>query len=114
MSRFLTVKEMSNYLQVKESTIYSWVESGFVPHVKLNRLVRFDREEIDNWLAGQKRVPVDVDKTVRRILNVPRNGDLERIIKKAIAEEKDMMYSSSNGKPDRIKGHRKEVSNEPN
>jgi len=40
--------------------------------------------------------------------------DIDRIVEKAIAEGGEMMYSSPNGKPDRIKGHRKGVSNGPN
>jgi len=47
--RYLEIKELSEYLGVKVNTLYSWVNQGKIPYVKLNRLVRFDSTKINEW-----------------------------------------------------------------
>ena len=46
----LTVKDMATRLQVKEKTIYAWVSQRKIPCAKLNGVIRFDGEEIEQWL----------------------------------------------------------------
>ncbi len=46
----LNTAQLSEWLQVKESTIRKWVHYGYVPHVKLGRCVRFQESEIEQWL----------------------------------------------------------------
>ncbi|MDP2735778.1 MAG: helix-turn-helix domain-containing protein, partial [bacterium] len=41
----VTIKELSDFLKVKPSTLYSWVHGGTIPFVKLNGLLRFDMDE---------------------------------------------------------------------
>ena len=53
--RFLSIVELSQYLSVKENTIYSWVSQRKIPFKKLGRLVRFSLDEIDEWIR-QKSV----------------------------------------------------------
>ena len=53
---FVTVKELSQFLKVKESTLYSWVHSSLIPYHKLNGLVRFDMEEIREWVRESKPI----------------------------------------------------------
>jgi len=48
--RFVGVSELSEYLSVKENTIYSWVNQRKIPHIKINGLVRFDLNRIDEWI----------------------------------------------------------------
>ncbi len=48
--RLLTVKEVSEILSIKEKTLYQWAELGQIPHIKLNKLIRFDFEAILNWI----------------------------------------------------------------
>jgi len=49
-SALLTVPEVARLLRVRESTIYTWVETGALPTVRVGRLLRFERAEIDAWL----------------------------------------------------------------
>ncbi len=55
--QLLTVKEASNLLNMKEKTLYQWVELNQVPHIRLNGSIRFDLEDISAWIKDCKRVP---------------------------------------------------------
>ena len=54
MSRLLTPAEMAEYLGVKESTIYQWTHQGYIPHVKLGRLVRFRLDKVVKWVEKKE------------------------------------------------------------
>jgi excisionase family DNA binding protein len=51
MSSYWDIRQLSAYLNVKPSTLYAWVAQGKIPCRKIHRLVRFDPNEIDRWLA---------------------------------------------------------------
>jgi len=60
MSKFLSVEGLSEELGMSKTTIYKWVETGFIPHYKLGTQIRFDREEVLEWAkkrgsGGRKR-----------------------------------------------------------
>ncbi len=42
-------------LGVPVSWIYTKAEAGHLPHLKLGRYVRFDRSEVEVWLASRRR-----------------------------------------------------------
>ncbi len=46
----LNVKQVADYLQLKESTIYSWAQDGKVPAIKIGRTWRFRLTDLDEWL----------------------------------------------------------------
>ncbi len=56
-SELFGIDELSQYLKVPKATIYSWTHQKRIPHMKLGRVLRFDRAEIDGWL-GTLRVRV--------------------------------------------------------
>ena len=68
----LNVKEVSEWLQVKPSTIYLWAAEGKMPALKIHGVIRFRREDIEAWLAGCQLEPptpsrpADRRRTVRR------------------------------------------------
>jgi len=103
--RLVTIKEVSEYLAVKVSTIYSWVHNGTIPFHKLNGLIRFDMEELENWVKAARQ-------TVSNLAVIPNKGtisDIDGIVKKAIDSVKGKGYNPSNGKPGQMQGLRKEV-----
>jgi len=55
MKKFLTVEEVGELLQVSRSTIYEWTHSGFIPHYKFPKNVRFKAIEVEEWLKRRKR-----------------------------------------------------------
>ena len=48
----LTVKDLSAWLNLKPSTLYLWAGQGKIPCRKIHGLIRFDQEEIHQWLAS--------------------------------------------------------------
>jgi excisionase family DNA binding protein len=46
----LNVKQVAQYLQLKESTIYSWAQDGKIPAIKIGRTWRFRRADLESWL----------------------------------------------------------------
>ena len=48
----LTVKEVSAWLNFKESTLYLWVSKNKIPCRRIHGLVRFEPEAIQAWLKG--------------------------------------------------------------
>ena len=51
--KILTVKEVSDFLKAKPSTIYSWSEQGTIPSFKINGLLRFDEDAVLSWVKNQ-------------------------------------------------------------
>ena len=102
-NEFLTITDLSQYLNLKESTIYAKVEGGILPHYRIGRLIRFKKAEIDHWMEGQRRAPGDIPLSK---LFKPKNSSspVDRIVRKAIDQEKGMQYNPVTGKPDQVKG----------
>jgi len=50
MDKLLTPQEIADCLGVKPSTIYQWTHQGFIPHIKLGRLLRFKEKDVGIWL----------------------------------------------------------------
>jgi len=53
-TKLLNINELAEYLGIKISTVYSWVNQRKIPYIKVGRLVKFDQVDIDKWLAEQK------------------------------------------------------------
>jgi len=51
--RYLTVPQLAAHLQVRESTIYGWVDRDFIPFLMTGDLIRFDPNAIDEWMAAE-------------------------------------------------------------
>jgi excisionase family DNA binding protein len=51
----LTVKELSAWLNIKESTLYLWVSKNKIPCRRIHGLVRFEPEDIRKWLNALNR-----------------------------------------------------------
>ncbi len=53
--QIVTVKELSELLRVKNKTLYQWAELGQIPHIKINGSLRFDIEDIKQWIQSCKK-----------------------------------------------------------
>lgn len=56
--------EASRYLGCTEGTLAVWVSKRKVPFVRVNRLVRFRKRDLDVWLDKNAVTPSDAD-TIR-------------------------------------------------
>jgi excisionase family DNA binding protein len=50
--RLLDIKEVADYTGLSIHTLYTMVSQRRIPYVKMGRLTKFDREEIDKWIAN--------------------------------------------------------------
>jgi excisionase family DNA binding protein len=57
MDKLLTINQLSELLQIKKSTIYSWTFSKRIPHIKLYGSLRFREKEISRWIDSQMEEP---------------------------------------------------------
>ncbi len=112
LREFLAVEELSRYLGIKKSNLYSKVERKEIPHYRVGRLILFKKDEIDAFMAVRRVDVVDIKKKTKGVLDGVKRakGNVDGILKKAIEEVKGSRYNPTHGKPDRIKGLRKEVS----
>lgn len=99
--KLIKIKEVSEILNIKETTLYSWAKSGLIPAYKLNGLWRFDMEEIEKWM---KRPKLQQDNLSKPLKKARKHPDIDRIVKKAIDEVKDKGYNFACGKPGRDQG----------
>ena len=60
--KYLNIQELSSHINVKVKTIYSWISLKEIPHFKLGRLVRFEKDEIDRWIEQKKVEQIDLEK----------------------------------------------------
>ena len=55
MTHLLTAAEIAKYLGVPVSTIYKWTHEGFIPHVKLGKLLRFRLADVERWVEKRSK-----------------------------------------------------------
>jgi excisionase family DNA binding protein len=51
--RLLNIKEVADYTGLSPHTLYTMVSQRRIPFVKLGRLTKFDRYELDRWISSQ-------------------------------------------------------------
>jgi len=78
----LTTEEVLEYLQVNLRTIYRLIKAGKLPAVRVGRLWRFRKKDIDAWLA---RDPNRGRDERPRILVVDDEPDVRNIVSKTLA-----------------------------
>ena len=78
---WITVKEAAIFLSIKEKTIYYLVNQGLIPHYRIGKMVRFNKEEVENWMSSKRAVTMTTQ--------------VEKIVRSA--------YTSSYGRPDHLK-----------
>lgn len=60
MEQLLNIKEAAKFLSVKESWIRSAVFKQEIPIVKLGRLVRFRRSDLENFIKENLKSEIDI------------------------------------------------------
>ena len=50
----MTVEELARYLEVDASSVLDWAKNGRIPAQKEGHSWRFDRNQVDAWIASEK------------------------------------------------------------
>ena len=87
---FLTIKDLSAWLQIKPSTLYAWVSQGKIPFRRIYGLIRFDREAIERWLHS-------FPEQVSAPLPCPAEKQSSESLDSIIARVKREAYTSRHG-----------------
>ena len=53
--KFLTVEDVAEMLQVTRTTIYNLKKQG-LPFIKLGKNIRFDEEDVIDWVRSNRQV----------------------------------------------------------
>lgn len=85
----LDINAVSKLLNIKPCTLYAWAAQGRIPCVKIHGLVRFRKDEIDQWVEGFRERPKA--KEFPRVR--PSAFDIDRVIARA----KRAAYNSPHG-----------------
>lgn len=75
----LTIKQVSECLNIKPSTLYLWAAQGKIPCQKIHGLIRFDPDAIADWLRSFHPHQATTAPTLSRHPDL----DLDRIIEAA-------------------------------
>ncbi|HPD60807.1 MAG TPA: helix-turn-helix domain-containing protein [Thermodesulfobacteriota bacterium] len=54
VGRWMTVKNLAEYLQLSMDLVYKMAQQGKIPASKIGAQWRFKREEIDEWVKDQR------------------------------------------------------------
>ena len=52
--KLITVKDVSELINVKSAAVYDWTYQNKIPYYKLNGVIRFDKDEILEWIKSNK------------------------------------------------------------
>lgn len=55
----LTAEEVAKLLRVTKITVYKQAKKGQIPSFKVGRALRFNREEIEEYIRGKKKQAQD-------------------------------------------------------
>ena len=79
----LTIKDVSELLNVSETTIRRWLQDGKIPGYKLGHQIRFSRSEIENWVMRSKIQKEKIqDEKKENIINLKSEKAKKLVAKK--------------------------------
>jgi len=70
-NNYMNIKELAKYLNVKQSTIYNWINNKRIPALRVVGSWRFRRSEIERWIKNNNSMPLEKRIFNRTIINTP-------------------------------------------
>ena len=71
---WMTVEQVALYLSVSAGTVRNWVSQKYIRHAKKGRIVRFNRQAIEAWLAADSFPGI---RTIAQNI-LPQNGPVPK------------------------------------
>ncbi|MFQ5949783.1 MAG: helix-turn-helix domain-containing protein [Nitrospiria bacterium] len=97
---YIDIKALSDYLQIKVSTLYAWTSQNKIPSIKIHGIIRFRKDEIDAWLDRFRQKKPETKKTAFK----KKKCDIDSLI----ASAKREVYNDSCGETRPESAQRKE------
>ena len=79
----ITVKEVADYLKLKEQTVYLLARQNKIPSLKVGGSLRFKKSQIDAWLASSPKNTTQEGQKPR-VLIVDDEEDVREILKRMV------------------------------
>ena len=70
----LGVKGLAEYLGVSDQWVYERVQLKEIPYIKVGKLLRFRKSDIDTWLDSLKVPPMNPLSSIPKSLHNPNNS----------------------------------------
>lgn len=109
---FWNIADLSAYLKIKIKTLYAMISD--IPHYRVGKLIRFKKDEIDSWMQNKKEKTFgEINKVIASKSKPLNRGNMpiDKLIRKAIDQNKQEVYNPAHGKSGRIEGLIKENNN---
>lgn len=52
--KLMNVDELAEYLGLRKQTVYNWLHQKKISGIKIGKVWRFERNEIEKWLKSHK------------------------------------------------------------
>ncbi|MDO8749014.1 MAG: excisionase family DNA-binding protein [Candidatus Omnitrophota bacterium] len=66
MQEIMTARQMADYLQINEMTLYKKVHLGEIPVIRMGRALRFKKDIIDKWLEVESGWDQEFENLLKR------------------------------------------------
>lgn len=87
MQEVMTAKQIADYLQINEMTLYKWVRLGGIPVVRMGRALRFKKDVIDKWLEVESGWDQKFESLLKKSQGFGKTaGITEKKIQQAVEE----------------------------
>ena len=63
--QLMSVQELATFLNVNISTVYQWSQRGQIPAMKIGKMWRYRRSDVEAWLTQHISRPVEGVETTR-------------------------------------------------
>ena len=62
LPEILTAGELEKFLRIDRKTIYSYVQRGLIPHMRIESNFRFSKHQVQRWLEERSFQPRPVNR----------------------------------------------------
>ena len=93
---FLTTAQAAEHMSCAKSTIYRWASKNIVPVHKVMGSLRFDREELNDWVMGTVVVCRSCGCIYKRIYAKEGDEYFDEFCEKALDESQGLLFSEPN------------------